>query len=504
VVRYSIKDLLDVNDIHHVDLLLSIATQALISVGEERLVSSQRLADKAKALAAQLQGLMAVEQEKTEAHKDGAGAEVTATLGVWGFLSSKLFLRYQYEKQTRDKIREKYRANITEFLDLIDSLLLELRSQVGKPILILIDDTDKIPPKKGLELFYANGHHLAHPKADILFVVDLSLATSSRYPAIRAKFSGEEFFPAIKIRDKFGRIADSCLPARAMLAELTGKRIPSGGIEADALEQAIDACGGVVRELIRYRQGEANHLGNIGLIHQARGDLDAALAAHQEALEIHRDIGYRQGEAIHLGNIGQIHQDRGDLRAALDAHQEALEIDRTIGYRQGMANQLGNIGVILQARGDLNAALTVLEEALKIDRAIGYREGEAADLGSIGLIHRDRGDLDAALTTLEESLEIDRAIGYHHGEANQLGNIGLIHRDRGDLDAALAAHEEALEIDRAIGYRQGEAADLVNIGTIHEQRGDRETARNYYADALEIYTAMGLEKERERLEQKLE
>ena len=98
VVRYSIKDLLDVNDIDHVDLLLSIVAQALVSVDEEGLSSAPRLAAKAEALAAQLQGLMLVGKETIEAHKDSAGAEVAAKLGVWSFLSGKLFVRYQYSR----------------------------------------------------------------------------------------------------------------------------------------------------------------------------------------------------------------------------------------------------------------------------------------------------------------------------------------------------------------------------------------------------------------------
>jgi len=254
VVRYSIKDLLDVNDIDHVDLLLSIAAQALVSVSEDALRSTTRLQAKAEDLALQLKGLIEVEQETDTARTNAAGAEVGAGLAAFRFLSSRLFLRYQYEKETRDRVRRQYRANITDFLQLIDNLLNELRIHVGKPILVLIDDTDKVPPIKGKELFLTNGHHLAHPKADIVFVVDLSLATSTDYPAIRAKFSAEEFFPAVKIRDKAGEIAEACRPARATLQELVCKRIPEDEIEPDALALAIDSCGGVVRELVRLLQ----------------------------------------------------------------------------------------------------------------------------------------------------------------------------------------------------------------------------------------------------------
>jgi tetratricopeptide (TPR) repeat protein len=65
----------------------------------------------------------------------------------------------------------------------------------------------------------------------------------------------------------------------------------------------------------------------------------------QDALVIDREIGYRQGEANQLGNIGLIYKNKGDLDNALKYHSDALVIHREIGYKQGEANQLGNIGM---------------------------------------------------------------------------------------------------------------------------------------------------------------
>ena len=48
-------------------------------------------------------------------------------------------------------------------------------------------------------------------------------------------------------------------------------------------------------------------LGNIGLVYKNKGDLDAALKYYEDALKIDRDIGYKQGEANHLSNIGIVY-----------------------------------------------------------------------------------------------------------------------------------------------------------------------------------------------------
>ncbi|MDI6642362.1 MAG: tetratricopeptide repeat protein, partial [Elusimicrobiota bacterium] len=77
---------------------------------------------------------------------------------------------------------------------------------------------------------------------------------------------------------------------------------------------------------IGYKQGESSDLCNIGLIYQAKGDLDNALKYLKHTLKIHREIGYKQGESSDLCNIGLIYLDKGDLDNALKYLKDALNI----------------------------------------------------------------------------------------------------------------------------------------------------------------------------------
>jgi len=241
-----------------------------------------------------------------------------------------------------------------------------------------------------------------------------------------------------------------------------------------------------IAKFINDKHGMSVCLGNIGLIYNAKGDLDSALKYHQEALKVFKEIGYKQGKANQLGNIGLIYNAKGDLDSALKYLKEALKIDKEIGYEQGEASSLGNIGLIYRDKGDLDSALKYQQEALKIDKKIGCKQGEASDLGNIGLIYGDKGDLDSALKYLKEALKVFKEIGYKQGEASSLGNIGLIYRDKGDLDSALKCHQEALKIDEEMGYKQGEANQLGNIGLIYRAKGDLDSALKYLKEALEI------------------
>ena len=92
-------------------------------------------------------------------------------------------------------------------------------------------------------------------------------------------------------------------------------------------------------------------LGNIGLIYSAKGEPEEALKYHQEALEIHREIGYRQGEASDLGNIGLIYSDKGELDEALNYLQEALKIFMEINSLSLVIQALINIASIHFEKG---------------------------------------------------------------------------------------------------------------------------------------------------------
>ncbi len=78
LVKYSVKDLLDVNDIDHVDLLLSIAAQAITSMDESKLKAIQPLLEKAEKLAGQIQGIIQVELERQTTAAGGVGGETSA------------------------------------------------------------------------------------------------------------------------------------------------------------------------------------------------------------------------------------------------------------------------------------------------------------------------------------------------------------------------------------------------------------------------------------------
>ena len=265
IVIYSIKDILDPNDIDHIDLLLTITIKTLASLPDKKIATCKDLEKKVIALANELKGVVEHLELENKDKKEIKGIDTSIGISLLEFFKVKFFQKYQFEKETRIEIRKHFKAKITDFLSLINSIILEVETLLNKKLLILIDDTDKIPPEKGLEIFRDNGHHIAAPITNIILVIDVSISTSSKYASIISRFNGGEFFPAIKVIEKNSTNSDKTRENRAILKDLILKRIPPEMIDEEALVDAIKLSGGVVRELIRILQyAILNAKGKIG------------------------------------------------------------------------------------------------------------------------------------------------------------------------------------------------------------------------------------------------
>ena len=64
-------------------------------------------------------------------------------------------------------------------------------------------------------------------------------------------------------------------------------------------------------------------MSNIGNTYFEQGRLDKALKAFGDALHVFQLIGHRQGEAQSLGNIGLVYRKKGEQERALEALQQA-------------------------------------------------------------------------------------------------------------------------------------------------------------------------------------
>jgi tetratricopeptide (TPR) repeat protein len=101
------------------------------------------------------------------------------------------------------------------------------------------------------------------------------------------------------------------------------------------------------------------------------GDYDGALKLLSKALAICRAARDAEGEADQLGNVGLVLNRKGDFAGAVDCFERALEVYRGIGDAVGVANQMANLSV---ARERLEIADAVLKTPRELPEEAGNRE----------------------------------------------------------------------------------------------------------------------------------
>jgi tetratricopeptide (TPR) repeat protein len=86
--------------------------------------------------------------------------------------------------------------------------------------------------------------------------------------------------------------------------------------------------------------------------------------------------------AVSLNNLGDIYRGRGDLEAALKAYQQSLEINRRLAgqdptnasWQRNLADSYDNVGDVLAAQGKLQEALDAHQQSLKIRQILAEQD----------------------------------------------------------------------------------------------------------------------------------
>ena len=247
--------------------------------------------------------------------------------------------------------------------------------------------------------------------------------------------------------------------------------------------------------ILKDRQSEGVHLGNLGSTYYSLGDSRKAIEYYEKALAIDRDIGDKRNEDAWLGNLGLAYADLGDSRKALEYYEQALAIDREIGDRRGEGHDLGNMGLAYLFMGDARKAIEYSEQRLAIAREMGDRSGEGIALDSLGSAYCSLSDARKAIEFYEQALVIAREIGDRRGEGNALGNMGSACYNQGDAPKAIEYFEQALAIACEIGDRRCEGLWLGNMGMVYSDLGEFLKAIKYCEQALAIAHEIGNRRE---------
>jgi hypothetical protein len=246
VVKFSIKDDLNVADVTYTDLLLAIGHR-LYEEGKAWLDSKlNEDLDKWSA-----------EVSRVPANADRAKAQVEPGISAW-FLKATGLLKTGFEDKR--EFRQKFEPRIPQLIDFINRIIRSIETHPdagGREVLLILEDLDKPTVDVATDLFSTKGTILTQPECKIIFTVPTSLLYSGQYNVVKQNFSNQFPLPNFKIVEKSGERNDR---GWARMREIVERRMDPQFIESRALDHAVEMSGGVVRELVRIIQGSASRV----------------------------------------------------------------------------------------------------------------------------------------------------------------------------------------------------------------------------------------------------
>ena len=249
VVRFSISDLIEMSDVSHVNILYSIAIMLLSHATRANVTVA---ADLKQSLLAWTGGPQRKTSERKVDTNFEAGLEIEDPLGIVGGVTLKL----QQDRSFREELEKTYKGKISELVGSLDRLAATVQGQLKKPVLVIIDDLDKLDPSIVEPIYRDNLKSLFSPGFKIVFTIPVSAVQE---PRIMGALNSEgvvrpQLFPVVKF---FGR--EDCRDVSAIPIEknlklfqtILEKRFPPGLLSPEIARKIALLSGGVMRELVR-------------------------------------------------------------------------------------------------------------------------------------------------------------------------------------------------------------------------------------------------------------
>ena len=110
---------------------------------------------------------------------------------------------------------------------------------------------------------------------------------------------------------------------------------------------------------------------NLGYLNIKKGDFETAKKLLDEALEIYRERRIRPGEANALGNIGLLYQKMSNFVDAEIYYNRSLAIDMELGDKGKIAGGLKDLANLMSVKGDKVREAEFFNKAMQIELEIG-------------------------------------------------------------------------------------------------------------------------------------
>ena len=231
-------------------------------------------------------------------------------------------------------------------------------------------------------------------------------------------------------------IAIDSVPAETRAKVLWGYSLLVAGL--GHLDEALET--GEASTALARQSGDSAAIGcglnATAVAHWALGDLDAAVAAHDEAIQRFVDVGDLWGESTCRVLRARTALDRGDADSE-DRLRAGLAAARRCGDAHVIGIALGLLAYLQADRGEPDSAIESARESLRLQESIGYTEGTIAALHLLAQLHLASGDTASAKDELLRSLRLAWRMQHAAATCEALEGLAQIASNDGDDRTAM-------------------------------------------------------------------
>jgi hypothetical protein len=227
VVNYSIKDDLNVSDFDFRDFFVSMALNIYDAAKKE---GDYLHPDIEKDFKEFIKRITRVEEE-----------EITSQASAGLSFSRLLMLKLNREAKTREYVRKELDLMISDLIQRLNWLILDIEAKLKKKIVVIVDDLDKLSRgQQSEDFFFKNYPLLLQPGCIIIYTFPIHLAFNPFFENVRSYFNGYVVLLQLPVKDRKGNVIPENM---SFYEQVIAKRINLDLLDSGVLKMAIESTG---------------------------------------------------------------------------------------------------------------------------------------------------------------------------------------------------------------------------------------------------------------------
>jgi hypothetical protein len=227
VVNYSIRDDLNLSDFDFRDFFVSMALKVYDIARVEGIVLNPDIETDF--------------QDFTKRITNITEAEVTSQSSAGLSLSQIVILKLSREAKTRQCLRTELDQKISDLIQKLNWMIVDIEEKSGKELVIIVDDLDKLARgQQSEDFFYKNYQLLIEPSCFVVYTFPIPLAFHPQYENVRHAFTSDVILLQMPVFKKNG---EPHLEGRKFYSDVISRRIEPDLLNQEVLLYAIESTG---------------------------------------------------------------------------------------------------------------------------------------------------------------------------------------------------------------------------------------------------------------------